>query len=129
MIKMYIQINPELEMPIYEQLTMQIMVGIIRQELQDGDVLPSVRSLAADLGVNMHTVNKSYHALEKKGLIQIIPKSGATIRTNNGNPSQEEQNRISDSLKPMVVEALVMGMKEKEITGLIQSIIHKLKEE
>ena len=48
---MYIQINPELEMPIYEQLTMQIMIGIIRKELQDGDMLPSVRSLAADLGV------------------------------------------------------------------------------
>jgi GntR family transcriptional regulator len=126
---MYIQINPELEMPIYEQLTMQIMIGIIRQELQDGDVLPSVRSLAADLGVNMHTVNKSYHALEKKGLIQIIPKSGAIIRTNNGIPTQEEQGRISNSLKPMIVEALVIGMKEKEITGLIQSIIHKLKEE
>ncbi|MDR4318919.1 GntR family transcriptional regulator [Niallia circulans] len=126
---MYIQINPELEMPIYEQLTMQIMIGIIRQELQDGDVLPSVRSLAADLGVNMHTVNKSYHALEKKGLIQIIPKSGAIIRTNNGIPTQEEQSRISNSLKPMIVEALVIGMKEKEITGLIQSIIHKLKEE
>ncbi|WP_328283080.1 GntR family transcriptional regulator [Niallia circulans] len=126
---MYIQINPELEMPIYEQLTMQIMIGIIRQELQDGDVLPSVRSLAADLGVNMHTVNKSYHALEKKGLIQIIPKSGAIIRTNNGIPAQEEQDRISNSLKPMIVEALVIGMKEKEITGLIQSIIHKLKEE
>ncbi|KLV22217.1 GntR family transcriptional regulator [Niallia circulans] len=126
---MYIQINPELEMPIYEQLTMQIMIGIIRQELQDGDVLPSVRSLAADLGVNMHTVNKSYHALEKKGLIQIIPKSGAIIRTNNGIPTQEEQDRISNSLKPMIVEALVIGMKEKEITGLIQSIIHKLKEE
>lgn len=126
---MYIQINPELEMPIYEQLTMQIMIGIIRQELQNGDVLPSVRSLAADLGVNMHTVNKSYHALEKKGLIQIIPKSGAIIRTNNGIPTQEEQSRISNSLKPMIVEALVIGMKEKEITGLIQSIIHKLKEE
>ncbi|AYV68802.1 GntR family transcriptional regulator [Niallia circulans] len=126
---MYIQINPELEMPIYEQLTMQIMIGIIRQELQNGDVLPSVRSLAADLGVNMHTVNKSYHALEKKGLIQIIPKSGAIIRTNNGIPTQEEQGRISNSLKPMIVEALVIGMKEKEITGLIQSIIHKLKEE
>lgn len=63
---MYIQINPELEMPIYEQLTMQIMIGIIRKELQDGDMLPSVRSLAADLGVNMHTVNKSYHQLEKR---------------------------------------------------------------
>lgn len=69
---MYIQINPELEMPIYEQLTMQIMIGIIRQELQNGDVLPSVRSLAADLGVNMHTVNKSYHALEKRGSFKLF---------------------------------------------------------
>lgn len=63
---MYIQINPDLEMSIYEQLSMQIMIGVIRKDLQDGDMLPSVRSLAADLGVNMHTVNKSYHELEKR---------------------------------------------------------------
>ncbi|MBZ9535175.1 GntR family transcriptional regulator [Cytobacillus oceanisediminis] len=126
---MYIQINPELEMPIYEQLTMQIMIGIIRKELQDGDMLPSVRSLAADLGVNMHTVNKSYHQLEKKGLIQIIPKSGAVIRTISRRVTAEEQNRVSDSLKPAIVEAIVLGMKEEEITRLMKSIIQKMKEE
>ncbi|MEK4870160.1 MULTISPECIES: GntR family transcriptional regulator [Niallia] len=125
---MYIQINPELEMPIYEQLTMQIMIGIIRKELQDGDMLPSVRSLAADLGVNMHTVNKSYHQLEKKGLIQIIPKSGAVIRTISRRVTAEEQNRVSDSLKPAIVEAIVLGMKEEEITRLMKSIIQKMKE-
>lgn len=126
---MYIQINPELEMPIYEQLTMQIMIGIIRKELQDGDMLPSVRSLAADLGVNMHTVNKSYHQLEKKGLIQIIPKSGAVIRTISRRVTAEEQNRVSESLKPAIVEAIVLGMKEEEITRLMKSIIQKMKEE
>ena len=125
---MYIQINPELEMPIYEQLTMQIMIGIIRKELQDGDMLPSVRSLAADLGVNMHTVNKSYHQLEKKGLIQIIPKSGAVIWTISRRVTAEEQNRVSDSLKPAIVEAIVLGMKEEEITRLMKSIIQKMKE-
>ncbi|MEK5378663.1 GntR family transcriptional regulator [Niallia sp. FSL W8-0635] len=126
---MYIQINPDLEMSIYEQLSMQIMIGVIRKDLQDGDMLPSVRSLAADLGVNMHTVNKSYHELEKKGLIQIIPKSGAVIRTTNRKLSEEEKNRTLDSLKPIIVEALVLGMNEEEILSLAQSIIQNLKEE
>lgn len=126
---MFIRINPDLEMPIYEQLTMQIMIGIIRKDLQDGDMLPSVRSLAADLGVNMHTVNKSYHELEKKELIQIIPKSGAMIRTINRKATEEEQNRISNNLNPVIVEALVLGMNEKEIISLVQSIIQKIREE
>jgi len=126
---MYIQINPDLEMPIYEQLSMQIMIGVIRKDLQDGDVLPSVRSLAADLGVNMHTVNKSYHELEKKGLIHIIPKSGAVIRTANRKLSEEEKNRTSDSLKPTIVEALVLGMNEEDILSIAKSIIQNLKEE
>ncbi|WP_312097781.1 GntR family transcriptional regulator [Niallia sp.] len=124
---MYIQINPDIEMPIYEQLTMQIMIGIIRKDLQNGDTLPSVRSLAADLGVNMHTVNKSYHELENKGLIEIIPKSGAIIRTTNRKPSEEEQDRIENSLKPIVVEALALGMNEEELISLMQSIIQKWK--
>ncbi|WP_400244754.1 GntR family transcriptional regulator [Niallia sp. JL1B1071] len=126
---MYIRINPDLEMPIYEQLSMQIMIGVIRKDLQVGDMLPSVRSLAADLGVNMHTVNKSYHELEKKGIIQIIPKSGAVIRTTNRKLSEEEKNRTSDSLKPTIVEALVLGMNEEDILSLTQSIIQNLKEE
>ncbi|HEO8421941.1 TPA: GntR family transcriptional regulator [Yersinia enterocolitica] len=126
---MYIQINPDLEMSIYEQLSMQIMIGVIRKDLQDGDMLPSVRSLAADLGVNMHTVNKSYHELEKKGLIQIIPKSGAVIRTTNRKLSEEEKNRTLDSIKPIIVEALVLGMNEEDILSLAQSIIQNLKEE
>ena len=102
---------------------------LIRKDIQDGDVLPSVRSLAADLGVNMHTVNKSYHELEKKGLIQIIPKSGAVIRTANRKLSEEEKNRTSDNLKPTIVEALVLGMNEEDILSIAKSIIQNLKEE
>ncbi len=78
---MYIQIEPQSDVPIYEQVTRQIIEGIARGEMKPGETLPSVRNLAADLGVNMHTVNKSYHELEEKGIITIRAKSGAIIRS------------------------------------------------
>ena len=63
---MFIQIEPESDIPIYAQLASQLIEAIARGKLVGGDALPSVRSLAADLGMNMHTVNKAYHELEKK---------------------------------------------------------------
>ncbi len=70
---MMIRIEPDSDIPIYTQLTNQIIEGIARGRIKPGDSLPSVRSFAADLGVNMHTVNKSYHELEKKGIITNRP--------------------------------------------------------
>ena len=47
---MIIQIEPHSDIPIYTQLTNQIIEGIARGEMKPGDALPSVRSFAADLG-------------------------------------------------------------------------------
>ncbi|WRP07713.1 GntR family transcriptional regulator [Rossellomorea aquimaris] len=127
---MFIQIEPQSDIPIYTQVKNGIMEGIVRGELVAGDILPSVRSLAGDLGVNMHTVNKSYHELESKGVIRIVPKSGAVICTPSAGeipPSRLEQ--ISEELRPIVVESLVIGMSEKEIQELVASIILKVKGE
>ncbi|MDU5899185.1 MAG: GntR family transcriptional regulator, partial [Bifidobacterium sp.] len=43
-------------LPLYEQLRRQIIAGLARGELEPGDMLPSVRRLAKDLGINLHTV-------------------------------------------------------------------------
>jgi GntR family transcriptional regulator len=127
---LFIQIEPQSDVPIYAQVRNGIMEGIVRGELVPGDVLPSVRALAADLGVNMHTVNKSYHELESKGVIQIVPKSGAIIcpPSENGIASTR-LDQISDELRPILVESLVLGMKEDDIQDLVTSIISKVKEE
>ncbi|PKC52167.1 hypothetical protein RhiirA1_405119, partial [Rhizophagus irregularis] len=71
-------------------------------------------SFAADLGVNMHTVNKSYHELEKKGVIRIIPKSGAVIATHEKFDEAVFQ-RIMEDIKPQIAEALVFGIDEEKI--------------
>lgn len=119
---MIIQVNAESDIPIYTQLTNQIIEGIVRGELHPGDSLPSVRSFAADIGVNMHTVNKSYHELEKKGIIEIIPKSGAVISTATQLSTSSQQRFIND-FRPLIAEALVLGMNQEQVVELVLSIL------
>ena len=127
---MFIQTEPASDVPIYIQLAHQLMELIASGQLKEGEPLPSVRALATDLGVNMHTVNKSYHELEKKGIIRIIPKSGAII-----NPivkdgiSNEHRLRIVSEMKPLIVEAIVLGMSSEEIQQFVSTTISEIKEE
>lgn len=119
---MIIQIDAESDIPIYTQLTNQIIEGIARGALLPGDSLPSVRAFAADLGVNMHTVNKSYHELEKRGIIEIIPKSGAVIASAQ-DITLSSQQRLMNHFRPLIAEALVLGMSNEQVEELVRSII------
>ena len=124
---MIIHIEAESVIPIYIQLTNQIIEGIARGEIAPGDSLPSVRAFAADLGVNMHTVNKSYHELEKKGIIKIVPKSGAVISPTE-QMTEEKKRQIVFGLKPVIAEALVQGMSKKEIQEIVSVMLDEMKE-
>ncbi len=127
---MFIQIEPTSDIPIYTQLANQLTELIARGQLKSGETLPSVRSLASDLGVNMHTVNKSYHALEQKGIISIVPKSGAIINSIvSSGITTDNQQKIIEQLKPVIAEAVVFGMIPEEIEQLTTKILKKLKEE
>lgn len=119
---MFIVIEPDSDVPIYEQICNQIMEGIARGQINPGDSLPSVRVFASDLGVNMHTVNKSYHLLEKKGIITIVPKSGAVISSPQ-DFNESSFNRLKDEFKPLIAESLVIGMTTQQIQNLVTSII------
>ena len=68
---MIIKIDFNSEEAIYMQLTNQIIMGIATSRLQEGDALPSVRRLAEEIGINMHTVNKAYALLRQEGFVTI----------------------------------------------------------
>ena len=127
LIKMFIQIEPQSDVPIYEQVTRQIIEGIAKGEMKPGDMLPSVRNLAADLGVNMHTVNKSYHELEAKGILTIRPKSGAIIRSAEERVLTPEQlKQIEKNLKPVVAEGMVLGATADQIEHMMKKVFADL---
>lgn len=123
---MLIHIDSQSEVPIYTQLTNQIIKGIAKGELKHGDSLPSVRAFAADLGVNMHTVHKSYQALEKKGIINLVPKSGAVICKTAMFDESVHYERLRQMMEPVVAEAVVLGMKQDEVQEMLQMILRQL---
>ena len=64
--------------------------------------MPSVRAFAADLGMNMHTVNKAYHYLEEKEFIQIVAKSGVIIQPNKiPKATADQKQQLADQIRPI----------------------------
>lgn len=76
---MIIEIDFNSDEAIYIQLTNQIIMGIAAATIREGDSLPSVRQLAENIGINMHTVNKAYSVLKQEGFITVDRRRGAII--------------------------------------------------
>ena len=127
---MFIEIEANSAVPIYLQLAQQIIEGVAKGSLKPGDSLPSVRAFAADLGMNMHTVNKAYHYLEEKEFIQIVQKKGVFIHENGIRKASElDRLRLKKELRPIIAEALCLQLSQAEIELLINEITLALKEE
>ena len=75
--RMVIRIDQKSEEPLYLQIRSQIIAAIATGELVPGTALPSVRALASDLGINLHTVNKAYAVLRDEGYVLMRGRSGA----------------------------------------------------
>lgn len=76
---MIVRIDQKSNEPLYLQLRSQIIASIAQGDLEPGDALPSVRSLASDLGINLHTVNKAYAVLRDEGYVVMRGRSGAYV--------------------------------------------------
>ena len=77
---MLITLDLENDVPIYGQLRNSIIDGIARGELKPGDSLPSVRRLAEDLSINLHTVNKAYSILRTEGFVAVHKQKGVVVK-------------------------------------------------
>jgi len=124
---MIIKLDLQSEIPIYTQLMNQIIAGIARGELKPGETLPSVRSLASDIGINLHTVNKAYTLLKQEGFIQIHRKKGVVVNEYLPGITEVYQAKLQEQIKPLVTEAICRGMDEEQLTGMVHAIIDQMK--
>jgi len=74
-----ISIDPGQRRPIYIQIMDEVRRGRVLGTLRPGDALPSVRQLAAELGVNPNTVQQAYRELEREGLVEVRRGQGTFI--------------------------------------------------
>lgn len=120
---MFIQLDFENNQPIYLQVVEQIIAGIARGELVPGERLPSVRNLAADIGINMHTVNKAYQELRQREFIQIHRQRGVVIRPDGPPPADEIYiTELKSTLHPLIAEASSRQFSQEDFLNLCRKI-------
>lgn len=115
-----LEIDFDKDEAIYIQLRNQIIIGIASEALQEGDSLPSVRSLAEEIGINMHTVNKAYALLRQEGLLSLDRRKGAVVRIDPD--KQIALKRLKHELRVLLAEAACKHISCDEIHAIVDDI-------
>ena len=106
--------------PIYQQIYRQIKDSILRGSLQEGDLLPSIRTLAKDLRISVITTKRAYDELEKEGYIYTVAGKGCFVAEKNTELIREENLRqIEQHLRDAVGLAASCGLDHSELAGLL----------
>ena len=101
---MQIIISNNADKPIYEQITSQVKAMIMNGELQAGDTIPSVRSLAKTLHVSVITVRKAYEELQRDGFIETAVGRGSCVSAQNKEFYKEQQQRRAEEHLQMAAD-------------------------
>ena len=117
---MIIQIDFESEEAIYIQLRNQIIMGIATDRIREGDSLPSVRQLAENIGINMHTVNKAYAVLKQEGYIKLDRRRGAVIALDIDKLRSIEHLR--EELSVLLARSVCKNVSREEVHALVDEI-------
>lgn len=121
---MIIELNTSSDTPIYVQLRNQIVLGIGRGELREGEGLPTVRQLAQDAGINVMTVNKAYGVLKAEGFIEIDRRHGAKVCTWQ-DFGGEYKEKVEAELELLITETSLKGMKKEEFLKKCEEIYNR----
>lgn len=110
-------------LPIYEQIYSQIKNSIINDELQEGDVLPSIRALAKDLRISVITTKRAYDELEKDGYICSVAGKGSYVNKKNTEIIREEHlKQIEEHMRQVIRLAPLCGLSDKDIVEMLSMI-------
>ena len=117
---MLIKIDFSSDEAIYQQLCNQIIFGIATASLEEGDALPSVRQMADEIGINMHTVNKAYTILKQAGYVKVDRRRGAIVSLDAD--TLRAQARLEKELRKLLAEARCRNISRQELHDIVDSI-------
>lgn len=120
---MHIRVDRDLPVPVPTQIQGQIEYGMSNGDFPPGSRLPSVRDLAAELGVSPVTVSGVYRSLRRRGLIESVRGSGTYVRRRAipGAPDPGVQDRLDVEVARLLDRADRMGVPRAELLTRVQA--------
>ncbi|HIR49366.1 MAG TPA: GntR family transcriptional regulator [Candidatus Faecimonas gallistercoris] len=112
--------------PIFEQIENAIKEAIFSNELKEGEMLPSVRSLANDLKISFLTVKRAYDELEKAGFIKTVQGKGSYVSPKNLDLIKEEKlKEVQDYIEKIYEVSKLSNISKEEISELFKMIFEE----
>ncbi len=105
--------------PIYVQIEKSIIKYINLGIYEENSPLPSVRSLAMELGINPNTVSKAYKELEQQGVIYTVAGKGVFVSKTN---LESVHEKFGDQIRTVVSDAKMAGMKKESVIDIVNKV-------
>lgn len=111
--------------PIYEQIKSQIKEAIFSGELNEDDLLPSIRQLAKDLKISVITTTRAYSDLEEEGFIASVQGKGCYVLPRNKEMVRENALRkIELGITDAIAAAKAGGISREEVFEIL-NVLYK----
>lgn len=117
---MIVEIDFNSDEALYIQLRNQIIIGIATERIREGETLPSVRQLADDIGINMHTVNKAYSVLKQEGFVKLDRRRGAVISLDSDKIRMLHE--MERDMGVILARGICKNVTREEVHRLVDSI-------
>jgi len=111
---------------MYKQIADQLRELIASGELPAGRRLPSVRTLAGDLGVNLNTVARAYRMLREEGFVEIGGRSGVKVCGPDAAGGRVEKGKLLKELRAVVARLRMTGLGKDELRRVVSEEIDSL---
>lgn len=106
------------------QIKEQVIDQIINEELNPGEMLPSIRVLAKELRISVITTKRAYEELEKDGLIYTIPGKGSFVAGfDEGRLRESKEQLVEEKLKEALSTAELLGVGRAELRRIIERLL------
>lgn len=121
---MHIVLSNSTSLPIYEQIKEQIKAQILSGELAEGEKLPSLRRLAADLKISVLTTTRAYNELEAEGYITSQQGKGFFVMSSSSQLLREQlRKNVEAQLQGAIDVAEKAGMSREELLALLNLLM------
>ncbi len=123
---MEIIINHTSMQPIYEQIAERIKGMVMEGSLKEGEMLPSVRTMAKELKISALTVKKAYDFPEEVGFVVTVHGKGSYIAEHNQNLMMEDRRKETESaLEQVIRRSRQGGLSDEDIRELFELIMEE----
>jgi GntR family transcriptional regulator len=120
-----IVIDWSVDEPVYAQIARQIRAQIASGELAPGTLLPPVRTIASDLGVNLNTVARAYRLLEAEGFVAIEQREGVRVLAPARRVDRGAIDELGEKLSVLIARMRQAGLSPAEIRRRVERELGK----